>query len=272
MKKFIICSLLIAGMAAGCQSLEHEGEPDGTAAIKEEISGQVLYPFGNPPKTEGRKLLTDYDWYFESDSLVRKQKKEEWTKFFLEASRLAAPMREKVAHFGRANSYDADSLIEELTRHFEKHAEERALYEAKQKIAMEVQRLLFPDFTNKGKLAEYATKQLSENKKKLLAFTTDLLVHSGNPNTDLIAFNLSHLENTLDDEQIQRYAELSVANAERWEKHQNKVYIHELKEKTGCDNCDSEIASLIKELATQQKRVRLEEGKKALEAMIIKYK
>lgn len=260
----ILLMLLLSNCTSNNSSKNNIAEDE--LLLKEAVASNIVYPFGHPIKTETNELITDYDWYFLEQGEEREQLRKEANLFFREAYGIAAPIVEKIA---ASDKLVADSFIAQTNKYFANNESERALYIAKQMIASQIQEYIIPKYSLKDGLNRDKISPLSNNNKELLLYATELFIKNGNPNADLIAFNLSLLENSINKNLLREYAQLSIENANRWVEQQNTFYTKEYKLKSSCTSCEKEISNLISELQRDEKRIFVTQGMDSLQQYLV---
>lgn len=256
--KGLINFVLLLFITIGCTSNNNsEMNHEDQQTLAEAISGNMVFLYGHPEKTAGIELITDYDWYFMEPGAQRDKIREEAVAFHRESYRIAAPVIEKIA---QSDELHAEQFIAETNRYFEENISERSLYIAKQMIASQIQRYVTPRYYLQDGLNKEKIAPLSDNEKQLLNYATALMVENGSPNADIVALNISLLQNTISDELLKKYARLGIENAHRWIKEQDNFYMKEYMLKKACTSCDDELALLLKELNQNEKRTLINQG------------
>lgn len=250
--KRLINFALILFISIGCASNNNsEINNEDQQTLAEAVSGNMVFLYGHPEKTAGTELITDYDWYFMEPGEQRDKIREEAIAFHRESYRIAAPVIEKIA---KSDELNAVQFIAETNLYFEENISERSLYIAKQMIASQIQRHVTPRYFLQDGLNKERISPLSDNEKQLLNYATALMVENGNPNADIIAFNISLLQNSISDDLLKKYSCLGIENAHRWIKEQDNFFMKEYMLKKACTSCDDELALLLKELNQNEKR------------------
>lgn len=181
------------------------------------------YPFGLPNLSDADY----YRWNTIEDNEAREEAKSRSNQLTRDALRIAysdfgARLPQELA------PEELPQILETFRTASDKHSESPALFLAEQMFAMKLQENIFPDFTRQTDIARFKESNLSEYQLEALELITEVFVRNGNPNADMIALNLHHLNSHAESSKLNILANRAYNNAVSW--HGDTIT---------CDNCFS---------------------------------
>jgi len=171
-------------------------------------SPAVIYPMGQPESSN-----IDYYRWSKLSGEKREKAKNKSMVLMRNSYALASKVISKIRN---TDVPDAEEIIAISETTFIENQSKPELFIAKQMVADYIQRTYFPISYNEGDLDKKNFDNLNQSKLELLSYITNLYVTNGNPNADLIAFNLKHLQNTVPEEKLSYFAEESIENTKNW--------------------------------------------------------
>lgn len=166
-------------------------------------------PYGQPESSSFKSLR----W----GNLMGNQKekaKNNYVEFSIESEIMASKI---VDGIDLTDMDDLHQSLPILRERIAKMRSENDTFLTEQYIAFKIQRVLYNnqlftvDDIEQNKNIEFVNNELD-----ILEFSVELLVENGNPNTELIALNVFHLNDHTEKNKLQTLARRSIANANSW--------------------------------------------------------
>jgi len=209
MKKAII--LLTVIFIISCDQAAVENMDEQAYQQTQDLFSQsyVEYPFGQPKHSE----IDFYRWG-EVDDEYRDEAREKSSQLTRNALMIYAPLAAELNQIDRDEGFE--TVIANADERFSKHADSEALFLAEQMFAMKLQEVIFPDVTSNHNPIAFTSEELTDNQLDALYHLSEIFVRNGNPNADLLAVNLYHLENSVYSESVKELAIVAIENAKHW--------------------------------------------------------
>jgi len=205
----VLTIITLSLIFVSCGETNGVSENENIQTLISQNSDFLPLPYGQPESSDFKSLK-----WGEFTGLERENAKKDYIDFSIESEVFASKIVENIDLESTEDIYESIPTMQK--RMVELRLKEDTFL-AEQYVAFNMQRKLFnnllftPADIENNRAIQFNNKELA-----VLAFSIELLVENGNPNTELVALNASHLKNYIGRVKMKELATTAINNANKW--------------------------------------------------------